>query len=97
MREGKFKMGKSNSNSTSGGGIGFVGLLTIAFIVLKLLDQIDWSWWWVLSPLWIRAIIVGILITCAALVTLLDSIIALYNSIIALYRGGESDGLDNKD
>jgi len=39
--------------SSSNGGIGFVGLLTIAFIVLKLLNKIDWSWWWVLSPLWI--------------------------------------------
>lgn len=38
------------SSSASGGGIGFIGLLTIAFIVLKLTHVIDWSWWWVLSP-----------------------------------------------
>ena len=31
-------------------GIGFFGLLTIVFIVLKLCKIIDWSWWWVLSP-----------------------------------------------
>lgn len=30
-----------------------VSLLTIAFVVLKLCKVIDWSWWWVLSPLWI--------------------------------------------
>lgn len=42
----------SNSSSTSGG-IGFVGLLTIVFIVLKLCNVISWSWWWVLSPFWI--------------------------------------------
>ena len=35
------------------GGIGFFGLLTIAFIVLKLCRVIDWSWWWILSPIWI--------------------------------------------
>lgn len=35
------------------GGIGFTGLLTIAFIVLKLCHVIDWSWLWVLAPLWI--------------------------------------------
>ncbi|EIA21399.1 hypothetical protein [Listeria fleischmannii] len=35
------------------GGIGFAGLLTIVFIVLKLTDVIRWSWLWVLSPLWI--------------------------------------------
>lgn len=43
----------SSSSSSSSSGIGFVGLLTIVFIVLKLLDKIDWSWWWVLSPMWI--------------------------------------------
>ena len=44
-------------NSSSSGGIGFVGLLTIAFIVLKLTGVIDWEWLWVLSPLWIGAVI----------------------------------------
>ena len=43
---------KSGTVSTSGG-IGFAGLLTIVFVVLKLTGTIDWSWWWVLSPLWI--------------------------------------------
>ena len=43
-------------------GIGFVGLLTIVFIVLKLLSVISWSWGWVLSPIWISAIIVVILV-----------------------------------
>lgn len=42
----------SNNNSTSSG-IGFCGLLTIAFIVLKLTNCIAWSWWWVLAPLWV--------------------------------------------
>ena len=34
------------------GGIGFPGLLTITFIVLKLTGVIAWSWWWVLAPMW---------------------------------------------
>ena len=38
------------SKDKQSGGIGFLGLLTIAFIVLKLCAVIDWSWWWVLSP-----------------------------------------------
>lgn len=42
-----------SKNNTTSGGIGFTGLLTIVFIVLKLLDVIKWSWWWVLSPIWI--------------------------------------------
>lgn len=33
------------------GGIRFFGLLTIVFIILKLLDIINWTWFWVLSPL----------------------------------------------
>ena len=33
--------------------IGFLGLLTLVFIVLKLTHYINWSWVWVLSPLWL--------------------------------------------
>ena len=46
-------------------GIGFCGLLTIVFIILKLCKVITWSWWWVLSPLWISWVmlfIIGILV-----------------------------------
>jgi hypothetical protein len=51
------------SSSGGSGGIGFVGLLTIVFITLKLTGHIDWSWWWVLSPIWITtAIVVAILL-----------------------------------
>ena len=46
----------SNSN-TSSSGISFGGALAILFIGLKLGKVIDWSWWWVLSPLWIGAAI----------------------------------------
>ena len=52
----------SNSNNTNKGGIGFGGLLTIAFIVLKLVGVIKWSWLWVLSPIWIPLVIVIILL-----------------------------------
>ncbi len=53
----------SEHNHYSSGGIGFTGVLTILFIALKLLDKIDWSWWWVLSPLWI-----GLAITFAIVI-----------------------------
>ena len=46
-------MKEYNNRNISAGGIGFPGLLTIAFIILKLCNVISWSWWWVLSPLWI--------------------------------------------
>lgn len=41
------------NSSSSSSGVGFTGLLTIVFIILKLIGKIDWSWWWVLSPIWI--------------------------------------------
>lgn len=44
-----------SNSSSSNSGIGFVGLLTILFIGLKLTNYVTWSWWWVLSPIWISA------------------------------------------
>ena len=37
----------------SGDEITFGGLLAILLIGLKLTGYIEWSWWWVLSPIWI--------------------------------------------
>lgn len=51
-----------NDDKGSGAGIGFTGLLTITFIVLKLTHVINWSWVWVLSPIWITAGIVFVII-----------------------------------
>jgi hypothetical protein len=45
------------SKESSSSGISFMGLLTILFIALKLTNFIDWSWWWVLSPMWLTAVI----------------------------------------
>jgi hypothetical protein len=50
-------MSKESNNSGSGG-IGFFGLLTILFIGLKLTGYIEWSWIWVLSPLWMPIVFV---------------------------------------
>lgn len=53
------------NNSTSTGGVGLVGLVFVAFLVLKLCKVINWSWWWVSSPLWITALVfVVALIVC---------------------------------
>ena len=46
--------------STSVSGVGFPGLLTVAFIVLKLTKVITWSWWWVLAPMWVPLSIITI-------------------------------------
>lgn len=41
------------SKESSGSGISFMGMLTILFIGLKLTNYVDWSWWWILSPIWL--------------------------------------------
>lgn len=45
-------------SSSSSSGIGFFGLLGVAFIVLKLTHVINWSWFWVTIPLWGGAVFV---------------------------------------
>ena len=42
----------SSGSSSSSSGIGVIGLLGVAFVVLKLTHVIDWSWWWVTAPFW---------------------------------------------
>lgn len=64
-------MSEKQFTTTTSSGVGFMGLLTIAFIVLKLTNVITWSWVWVLSPLWISTIfglvVVAILVIIAAM------------------------------
>lgn len=55
------------SKTTSSGGVSFAGLLTIAFIVLKLTGVITWSWWWVLSPIWISVGLVMVILAVAGI------------------------------
>ena len=52
----------NNNNKTTSGGIGFTGLLLLVFITLKLCKVIDWSWIWVLSPLWIGFIVIVLIV-----------------------------------
>jgi Flp pilus assembly protein TadB len=47
--------------------IGFLGLLTIVFIVLKLVGVIAWSWLWVLSPLWVPLVAVIVIMLMIAM------------------------------
>lgn len=51
-----------SNNSSNGGGINFAGLLTVLFIGLKLCNVISWSWWWVLSPIWILTLVTLVLL-----------------------------------
>ncbi len=46
-----------NNEKTTSGGIGFGSALLLTFIILKLVGVIEWSWWWVLSPIWIPVVL----------------------------------------
>ena len=54
----------SKNNTSSSTGLGLSSVLTIVFVVLKLVGTINWSWWWIFSPLLIDAglIIIGLII-----------------------------------
>lgn len=43
----------NKTSAAAKGGLNFLEVLLIVFIVLKLCKVITWSWWWVLSPIWI--------------------------------------------
>ena len=45
------------ASESSSSGVGFCGLLGLLFIALRLCGVIDWSWWWVLSPIWIPVLV----------------------------------------
>lgn len=62
-----------SSSSSSSGGIGLPGLLTVLFVGLKLTNVIAWSWWWVLSPIWIPLLL---------LITIL-----IIGTLVAAWRG----------
>lgn len=50
----------SDSNSSSGGGVGIAGIFLIIFVCAKIFGWqpiADWSWWWVTSPAWIPLVI----------------------------------------
>ena len=64
-----------NVKTSTNGGIGFLGALTILFIALKLTHVIDWSWWWVLSPIWIPVAVVLGIIAIVAIVMLIVKVV----------------------
>jgi hypothetical protein len=56
------------NKSTSRYGVDLAESLLIIFIVLKLTDNIDWSWWWVMAPLWIPLTFLIILLIIIGLI-----------------------------
>jgi hypothetical protein len=63
-----------SSSSSSSGGIGFSGLLTVLFVGLKLTGHITWPWLWVLSPIWISLLIGIALLTILLIVAIVTGV-----------------------
>lgn len=53
-------------------GISLTMVLFIVFLILKLTNNIDWSWWWVTSPLWIGLAIVIAVLLIVGLITFIS-------------------------
>ena len=60
----------SDSQQVTSGGFGLGTVLFIVFLVLKLTNTIDWSWWWVTSPLWISAGLVIVVLLIILLIAM---------------------------
>lgn len=52
----------TKTNVSWGTGPGFLGALALLLIFLKLWGKIDWSWWWILAPIWMPTAFIGAMI-----------------------------------
>lgn len=67
-----------NRTKATGSGIGFLGLLGLLFITLKLIGVITWSWWWVTVPLWgPTAIVIAVVLVLLILAAIVKGLAAL--------------------
>lgn len=64
-----------NKVTITKGGIGLDLVLFFIFLVLKLTNLIDWSWWWVTSPLWLGYAIIIACVIIGLLIALLGGLI----------------------
>ncbi len=61
-------MDEYNKTNPHAGGVSIVGVLTLIFFVLKITGLINWSWWWVFSPIWIYLLLFFTIALIAAVV-----------------------------
>lgn len=66
------KKRRFNMAASSYGGVSLGGVVFVVFLILKLTHLINWSWWWVTSPLWICY---ALLILCFIFLFIISSII----------------------
>lgn len=61
----------NDNTNVQSGGIGFLSLLTLIFITLKLTGFITWSWVWVLAPTWIPFVLVIVILIVFFIISLI--------------------------
>lgn len=81
----------NNATTSGGGGIGFAGALTLLFIGLKLGGVIDWSWWWVLSPIWISWGILLLIVAIGGLFIGASKVLESYDKKRRIRRAAERE------
>jgi hypothetical protein len=64
----------SDSSNSSSGGIGFLGLLAVLFIALKLTHVIDWNWVYILMPIWAPVAFVLLVALCFLVAFVISSL-----------------------
>jgi hypothetical protein len=62
--------------NTKSSGISLTMVLFIVFLILKLTNNIDWSWWWVTSPLWIGLAIAIAVLLIVGLITFISELLS---------------------
>jgi hypothetical protein len=78
---------------TAGVSISFGGLLTIVFVAAKLWGKIDWSWWWVCSPIWAPP--AAVLSVCAT-IAIVAGLVWCIASVVQLLASALRGRRDNK-
>lgn len=68
-----------DNNNSQSSGLGLTSVVFIVFLILKLCKVIDWSWWWVTSPLWISILLC---ITIAAIVAFIGLVVGIIKLFI---------------
>lgn len=71
-------MNKNKGTVVTNSGISFCGLLFITFLVLKLTEVIDWSWWWITAPLWGGFALITALVILIFIVLVIKAGISLF-------------------
>jgi hypothetical protein len=73
-----------DKNSSISGGVGLDVVLFVVFLVLKLCNVINWSWWWVTAPLWIP---VALFVAVCAVVFIVGVFIGIVRAIVKSKKG----------